>query len=909
MDSPRRRVLHIPPQAAHHTLPHQLANVLEQQDPGPRSVSELSTDEQYTAHLHRRNFGTHSGITTFGKITYAMPYVHWYRVQLDDAAADFPCCQVTDCAATPFSVRSSGPLTPGCSVLVYKPAEGFYGFILGVVPDIVGDGALVHPDWISQGSNMGFKRELYYHGVMSLFANQGSVLDFSNGRPVDSSSLGEWGKMSDLGGGIHIDPFHVFLRINETCGLFLHYLDDLTRLEGSNLDIRTAVSELVSRNDSGEGMHYSGFSPYSWEATGALAPFATIHREIDDKAVQYTQPYGKFEPLYDDQQPFYRSEEYRGYLGQAWLRQVMLPPQNNSSTEVLQYSSELVLPGVFREHVGLDGSYGMQSAHSIVLAKRGLIPIGKRIQPVESPAGDDIDTEGGNYRFAGVFTGDSGGAEQHKVGDVDPGEDRANLIRAAGLSDYLAHLFNWKSLHPFHYHAKDFYLPEHSEMEPVTTLQRVPLFSSLLQQTWLDASSPVAMTVDHRYGSVDYYEVESSFSLLPDGSSVWRGGNGEEIRFLGGSIQISCPGDILMQPGRSLVAYGGDDIVLKANKSIDITANENDVRLKAERNVGIMGGNGGSGRVLIESKAEGFLHDYDRKIGEDINGSGILLKAANSQIAGWGSEIYLRTGGGDVTPGPIVFDADQGTQDIRTVSRGFIRHINLVAADYFPSGEGKTVANTFSALNSQFQTSCQFDGGLFVTRNGMFIRGNLAILGGHIGTENAQDYNFYVGWLHGQSLGQSKAALEEVLQGMETVREGGNDDYSLGIDERYYDDGQVGNDDVIRSTAFSLRNEEQYNTEDWEFPETYWQQMARESQQELGTWEDNPVEYQNSQQVLSPHPGYDRWRAESWLTLDLTMHDHATGQDEPRSEGAYLDPTFGEWKKLIPDENYPVISQ
>lgn len=895
----RRRQLVITDSSRPNDLPKQLERSQDEQNPGPRAVPELSADEQNTAHLHRQNFGTHVGQIVFGKITYTTPYAHWYRVQLDDGDADLPCCQVTDSAVTPFSVRSTGPIPPGTPVLVYKPPEGFFGYIIGAIPDIVTDGSLVHPDWISQGSNMGFKREIYYHGIMSLFAEHGSVVDFSNNRPVDSSALGEWGKFSDLGGGIHIDPFFVFLRISETCGLFLHYLDELTRLEGHNLDVRSAVSEWMIRNDSSEGLNYHGSSPYLWEALGAFEAYTEAHREISDEDVQYNDPYGKFEPLHDDQQPFYRVEEFKGYLGQAWLRQVLLPPQADSGS-VHRYGDNSVAHGVFREHVGLDGSYGMQSAHSIVFAKRSLIPAGKRLQPPEAKKGDNV--EDGEYRFAGVY----GEGDEHKIGDVDPGDDRPNLIRAVGFDDFLAHLFNWKNLHPFHYHSKDFFLPEQDELAPFNSIQLPPSFSQLLSQTWLDPTSPVPLKVDHRYGDVDYYETQASFSLLPDGSSVWRGAGGEEIRFLGGSIQISCPGDILLQPGRSLVGYGGDDIVMRANKSLDLTANQKDVRIKAEANLELLGGNGGYGRTLIESKSVGFSHDYEGKVGEEIQGSGILLKSADSQIVGWGAEIYLRTGGGDVSPGPIVLDADQGGQSINTISRDFVRHLESVALDYFPSKDGKAVANSFTAYNTQIQTPCQFDGGVTITEGGMLMKGYLAILGGHVGSEFADDYDFLVGWYDGQPLRQAEIALLRVLQGMEQARNNGDEHYLAAFDERYYQDGQVGHDDVIENTQFSLRNEEQYGTENWELPETYWQQLARESNQASNNWTENPVPYQG--QELAPHPGYQRWQEDSWLTLALTMHDHATGKDERRDSRLYEEPTFGEWDKLPPDGNYPVIS-
>lgn len=885
-------------------LARDLERVQEQQPIDERAVTELSSDELFSGHLYKDDLGRQNGLFVFGRIVYAVPYAHWYRVQLGDADADFPCCRLSDTAVSPFSVRDTSPLPPGCRVLVYKPPGGSFGFIVGAIPDIVSDGSLVHPDWIVQGGGGGFKRELYYHGLFSLFADNGSVLDFSNNRPVDSSAVGEWGRISDLGGGIHIDPFLVFLRINEACGLFLHYLDDLARLEGYNLDIRTAVSEAMTRDDSGEGLIYLGESPYVWEASGALQPDKALHREISDEDVQYNKPYGKLEPIVDDQQPFYRREAYGGYLGQGGLRQVLLPPQveKPDSGGFLRFQDQLTLPGVFREQIGLDGSYGLESAHSIVLAKRTLIPVAKRIQPPEAPLGDSLAAD--NYKFAGQF----GDGEEHAVGDLEPADsDQESLVRASGVDDFLAHLFNWKSLHTFHYHKRDFYLPEQSEATPINIFHQVPDFSSLQRQAWLDPASSVELEVDHRYGKVDYFLRQASIALLPDGSTVWRGGGGEEIRFSGGSIQISCPGDIVLQPGRSLVSLAGDDIALTANRSLDLAANTGDLRVKAENNLEMLAANSGVGRLLLENKATGPLHEYERRVGEEVQGSGIQFKAANSQILGWASEVYLRTGGGDVSPGPIVLDADAGQQDVTTISRSFVRHLEQSAADYFPAQDGKQVSNVYTPYFTQFGTPGQFNGYLIVANGGMLVNGNIAVLSGHIGTELAADYNFYVGWLVDDSLSDARMSLAASLETVSAANAGGDEHYKVAVDERYYQEKGVGNSDLIEQVHFSFRNEEQYGTENWELPEVYWQAQARETEQNLPAWEDKPVAYQRDDEYLSPYPGYNKWRESSWLQMTLRLHESADGRDKDRTDDAYRDAKYAPWQRATMHGNYPVV--
>src|SRR5207244_2245705 len=107
-----------------------------------------------------------------------------------------------------------------------------------------------------------------------------------------------------------------------------------------------------------------------------------------DEDVQFGVAKAKLEPSQADQQPFFRYQEYGGYLGQAHTRSVAIPPEGG---EVNRFSDKTAIPGVFREVIGLDGTYALESAKRIVLAKRSLIPIPKRVKPAESYEETDAD--------------------------------------------------------------------------------------------------------------------------------------------------------------------------------------------------------------------------------------------------------------------------------------------------------------------------------------------------------------------------------------------------------------------------------------------------------------------------------------------------------------------------------------
>lgn len=882
-----------------------------------RSLLELGSDEAFTNPLHNRNLGSKGGIE-YGKIVYSQPYTNWYRVQLDDLGGDLPCCRLTETASLPFSVRDTAPIAAGASVAVWVPEEIYFGYIIGVIPDKVESGALVYPDWISQGSNCGIKRDAYYRELFELTAQDGGVIDFSNSRPLDALSNGEWGRFTDLGGGIHIDMFMAFLRMDETCGLWLFYLDKLARLAAYNFDLQTSISEMIVRNDNGEGQHYSGSTPYPWEALGHLVFGEDVAKEESDFDVQYKLPRGKLEPSSDYRYPFYRLEEFRGYLGQGFMRQLRYPDDKDGKTNTILTTFLAGKPGertranpaLFREHISLDGAYALSSAHSISLVKRMILPAGKRIAPAESTRGDKDTTSATGYKFAGI----NGAGPDHKINSPTGQGPQSPLHEAMAVSDFTAHSEEWRALHPFQYHEDDFDTPEQSSHGGNTgngmeSIQSPLNFSALKSQTHLDRVESVKLDIDHRYGEVDYFPVTAGVFLLPEGGVVIRDGQGGEIRMVGGSMQISCPGDVWLQPGRNINLLAGDDLIARAVNSMDFTVTEHDIRFKAQTNMEFVAAVSGNGRMLFENQAKSnFQTVADNAVGETIEGSGFIFKAAHSDFITACRGIYLRTGSDDVDEGPIVLDAAKGKNDIRSVSRVFHRHIESFAQDAFPVEGKKDIVNSYSSVNAQIQTSCQFDGGLFVTKNGMTIKGEVGIIGGHIGTEFAERFNGQVGVLKGESLKKTKEVLQDTLDGMEKARDNAKDDFENFIEKLFYDEDKLPGSTAFQdASSFSLRTAGQMNTTSFKFAETYWQQLARATGNIPGTWTEKSIDYRG--RTMMPYPGLAAWTSSaSWLTQELKAFDPLVGLDEERGDGFYEDFKYETIGETTPDGTYPIVS-
>jgi hypothetical protein len=868
-------------------------------------------NEQLAGQLHQLVMGKDAHIT-FGKIRYSLPGTGWYQVYFDEEA-DARCCMASESSSQPFAAISGATLPPNTSVVVLRRGEkDAYGVILGAIPDIVGDNDKFRPDQISQGSNIGLRIEGYYKKLFTALKKQSGVIDWSMGQPRDTTALGEWSRITALGNGIFIDPFMVFARIDETCGLWLHYFDRLARLSGYNLDIRTAISEEIARNDEGEGMLFHGSSPFPWEVLGAFSRQREVHTTNENQDVQYDAAwYAKREPSEDDLMPFYRLEEYRGYLGQGFMRQVILPPQDimrkgDTQKPLNQYDSSAVRLGVFREQIGLDGSYALQSAHSITVAKRCLIPVPKRKKLVEDDTGDvgaGPDEAPANYRFAGQ--GSDG--DEHKITGTPTTEgDLKSCLTAAALLDQMSHTFNWKGLHPFYYHKEDFETPQQNEMGTFSAQQAPPDFSELSSKTFMEQPSPIegGVYVDERVDmtSQNYWETQAGWAILPDGGYVLRDGYGGEIRMTGGCIQLSCPGDIMLQPGRSLVGLGGDDVIMRANKSLDLSAANKDLRIKAEHNLEILGANSGQGRMLIESRSRGRSHDDADKLGEEIESeSGIVLRAAQSEISTMANWLYLRTGNseGGIGEGDVVIDAAQGNRDVHVVGRELDVHLESYKGMNI-SFPGKLAEKTdvyrFGSQICLLPESLYVNGNIWCAAN--VITQDWFFADGHIATMKDSPHI----WTS-TSANNPKNKIEDKHDQAKTERMGVHAEQVQGF---WWDSGKIGYDEVQEKTTFGFRNEEQYGTEDFSLPETYWQQLVRMGAGGASGWSEPYVQHGSVDTM--PWPGERKWKgSDNFLQVEFSMWDTENNVDMERPE-PYEDPTIS-WKdRQQLNGYYPVIS-
>jgi len=864
-----------------------------------------------------------------GQVVDVLAGPRWYNVRLG-AEAPISCIAGASIGSyNPLGPSNFAVYEPGTFVLVYIPLRTTYdqtggaknykleppGYILCGVTDVVGSNARRVCDWIAPFTGADSVNDIVHHYPAVTFANQ--YKDWNVNQPMDSVPGSDAGLINELGVGYGMSRFFAWMRASDIAGLWFFYLDNLTRLAAYNYEFWHSGGERWIKNDEGEVNDVDLFTPYPWEAMGMLAPDQASMEEITDGG-QY-KPGQKqlwYEPRRQGQLILPRLMRVRGYLGDAERKMVIIPRIDGEAwggtaddpfTE--QYLNRTNYTGVLDIQKHTDGMYTVRSARGLVHEKYIFIPVPKQLEPPEGS--DELGDGATNYKPSGYWgTDEEEAATLHTKnswawsqidGSVQPDAWLAELY------DFNAYLFNWYGVKPIVAHENDWYLPEEgffaNEDAPAGAYQPDESLSDTFR---FPLPQFADLQIDHRTGSSRYYYSRSIISQLPDGSIIIEDGYGSSIHMGGGNIFLSGPGDVWVKPGRNVVMWAPDDLIARAGSSVDITAANADVRVKAERNLHMLSGNGGVvGGTFIENRSVyGFGGTFKFRdaqgnplVGEDVDTYGMVIKAPNAPVMVYGRDVYTKAisytqGGGQDVGGHIEQEASRGVvvsgeQYIRYSEQGFTDVIGQKVGD--GSTLSGSIVNRFDKENTVLSSThlCMIQSRYVCltsteAASGLFVSGSIGVVYGVVPYPS----NTLAGMISAWS-----TEYNQWLTG-----DPGDPDTLPGMLNFYYTDiyeqGIKGNATFISVAGFTCRDQDQYGLgDDFQISETRWQQVYR--QKDIGlVWYEPTVEIPGvavdaAVRYTRPHPGQRMWlQSQQYMECDTVLwsQDDAKARDRADTE-------------------------
>ena len=300
--------------------------------------------------------------------------------------------------------------------------------------------------------------------------------------------------------------------------------------------------------------------------------------------------------------------------------------------------------GLFHAHVSKSGQFLLRSASDIMIQRTDRIQIPVRKFEVWDPAS-------GHFK-------EGEGVKPYIYQEEDP---LPRILELRNASKW------WlRSCYRNYYlnkHEGAISLPEESELRP------------------LEDDYDKVTESEEKFSEVA--DKTCSIALTKEGSIVLREAGGAELILSDGKIILSAPKGVELRSGESIVSLAHHDIIQKARNSVDISATEKDVRIKAERNLHTYA----ERSILLECAADGAGApgdpDETEEEGEDFSGRGIMIAAPESRVVARASTVQMSAIDRMIitaveqdtsSAGELIMAANSITQDAVHVIRHRVQH-------------------------------------------------------------------------------------------------------------------------------------------------------------------------------------------------------------------------------------------
>ena len=362
-----------------------------------------------------------------------------------------------------------------------------------------------------------------------------------------------------------------------------------------------------------------------------------------------------------------RIKEFSGYFGNLISKFCLRPDPDDQDLRKLE--SQPKEAGVARESVDPSGQYRLSAAGMLTFERTGRIPI-----PVRTSfpwvRGHDLEQQPERL-------------EEFKHDKEHPFYRQLELFDRLSydLKNQYARVDGLGEDNPDHY------VPQETDLKP------------------LDDAYDEKFTGSRTVQLKKYDKRRCGAYMGEDGSLILRDAWGSEIVMIGGNVQISCAGNVMLMPGKTALTLAGDDIVQKARNSIDLHATNHDIRLSASCNLEMVGGADDSkskGGVLIEARGKSSAAwdgTAEGASGEATRTGGIVLKASKAPVVLDGKNLNLRSrvktsiiSGDQKIDGSVVVSAKQFSAFADTISQMTRKAAIIVSSGIQAAAESVVVA-------------------------------------------------------------------------------------------------------------------------------------------------------------------------------------------------------------------------
>jgi hypothetical protein len=708
--------------------------------------------------------------------------------------------------------------------------------------------------------------ETHFHsGLFSLNRPDGNIVltmaedpvqkaNYNYGKSIDGLA-GEYCNTNVLGNGFFANDFMSSLKGSDKARVEAFLFDNAVKVTADHYEISNAMYDKKMFFNRFGVSEISKVAATIYESLGSID--GTPHTIVAGTVPDPDSKKGMVQPDSNDNRLGYFSyQKITGNLSDGQMELITIPPKGTTYQQ-----DNILAPGLLSVEKNYDGCFRVKAAREVSLEKTMYIVAPKEISPTDRNTVEveavrkEWDQEHDTLEMDGVVAGRLflDGYEQY---------NKENSLVDMRKQDKCWYVPNKQAVYDaFNQATQGSFIPEFTldKMDP-----QQPHYPAPARKVSVQPYSEEGK----RKGDYTIYDTSSAIKQLPDGSVVIYGGNGEEIRMYRGNIYLTCPGDIITQPGRDSINMAPRNNVLKAGKGTLELSSQNTASLVADGSIQVCAAASGNnpGTLLLENKSMGefTLAPYEEG-GLEANvsqGGGIVLKSKTTTSL-LGPRTYL--GGGDQWSGSFL-ELDYQDMEFRSIThKHYSENIYSVfsrggAALTLASGVVEMLAQSIIAGTSAFLLTETNESIPYYDRSGKEVQVSIS----------ASETNFQMrgnmlisGGLECSSAATNSGSVSKTLNHELSVRRipteantGSQRNYASTYSLGAIMDKLNSSIDDLNKIGTVLPSTLAYKANNFYFPMATWQAILSGG----GTWREMTVP--GNMGMTMTFPGRDRWQAD-----------------------------------------------